>query len=60
VTGTALRRYRPQSAYLILLNLGDGSALGTRWGHAVVGRRVFVWKDHIDRRFVRRFQTQAS
>jgi len=54
--GDALRRYRPQRDFLALLNLGDGRALGGKWGIAAAGRRVFQLKDAIDRRFVRRFQ----
>jgi selenide,water dikinase len=51
-----LRAYRPQRDFLSLLNLGDGRAIGTKWGVSAEGRRVFVLKDWIDRRFVRRFQ----
>jgi selenide,water dikinase len=51
-----LRAYRPQRDFLSLLNLGDGRAIGTKWGLSVEGRAVFALKDWIDRRFVRRFQ----
>jgi selenide,water dikinase len=51
-----LRIYRPQRDFLSLLNLGDGAAIGTKWGLSVEGRPVFALKDWIDRRFVRRFQ----
>jgi selenide,water dikinase len=54
--GERLRTYRPQRDFLSLLNLGDGSAVGTKWGATVEGRWVFALKDRIDRRFVRRFQ----
>jgi len=54
--GGRLRVYRPQRDFLSLLNLGDGHALGTKWGTTVEGRWVFALKDRIDRRFVRRFQ----
>ena len=54
--GERLRAYRPQRDFLSLLNLGDGRAIGTKWGVSAEGRRVFVLKDWIDRRFVRRFQ----
>ena len=53
--GHPLRSYRPQSDFLALLNLGDGSALGTKWGRSVQGRLVMKLKDFIDRRFMRRF-----
>lgn len=49
------RRYEPQSDFLTLLNLGDGTALGTKWGLVVEGRWVRWLKDRIDRRFVKRF-----
>ncbi|MEX2224165.1 MAG: selenide, water dikinase SelD [Candidatus Rokuibacteriota bacterium] len=54
--GRRLRAYRPQRDFLSLLNLGDGHAIGTKWGVSVQGRRVFALKNWIDRRFVRRFQ----
>ena len=54
--GGTLRRYRPQRDFLTLINLGEGEALGTKWGLCATGSRVFALKDRIDRRFVRRFQ----
>ncbi|HSE06776.1 MAG TPA: selenide, water dikinase SelD [Methylomirabilota bacterium] len=54
--GGRLRAYRPQRDFLSLLNLGDGRAIGTKWGVSAEGRPVFALKDLIDRRFVRRFQ----
>ena len=54
--GGRLRPYRPQRDFLSLLNLGDGGAIGTKWGVSVEGRAMFALKDWIDRRFVRRFQ----
>jgi pyridine nucleotide-disulfide oxidoreductase family protein len=54
--GEPLEPYRPQKDFLILLNLGDGTAIGTRWGHVVEGRWVHALKDRIDRRFVGRFR----
>ena len=56
VTGDTLREYRPQRDFLVLLNLGDGAALGTKWGRCIAGPRVFALKDWIDRRFVERFR----
>ncbi|MDX1579904.1 MAG: selenide, water dikinase SelD, partial [Gemmatimonadota bacterium] len=50
------RSYRPQRDFLALLNLGDGTAVGAKWGLTASGRWVFRWKDWIDRRFMRRFQ----
>ena len=47
--------YRPQPHSLRLLNLGDGTAIGGKWGFAAQGRCVMWLKDRIDRRFIRRF-----
>ena len=54
--GGSLRTYRPQGEFLALLNLGDGAALGSKWGRSFEGRWVWRLKDWIDRRFVARFQ----
>ncbi len=51
-----LRHYVPQRDFLTLLNLGDGTALGTKWSRAFGGRWVMRLKDRIDRRFMERFQ----
>jgi selenide, water dikinase len=59
VRGGRLRAYRPQRDFLSLLNLGDGQAIGTKWGLSARGRPLFALKDRIDRRFVRRFQVLA-
>lgn len=57
--GRPLRRYRPQSDFLTLLNLGDGQALGCKKGLSFEGRWVMQLKDWIDRRFMKRFQVLA-
>lgn len=53
--GGRLREYTPQLEALALLNLSDGSAVGSKWGVTFAGRGTMRWKDWIDRRFVRRF-----
>jgi selenide,water dikinase len=57
--GRELRRYTPQRDFLALLNLGDGTALGGKWGLSFEGRWVMRLKDWIDRRFMRKFQVLA-
>lgn len=54
--GRALKDYRPQRDFLSLLNLGNGRALGSKWGLAIAGKPVFRLKDAIDRRFMALFQ----
>jgi selenide,water dikinase len=56
LAGRALRRYRPQTDFLALLNLGDRRALGEKRGCVAAGPAVWRLKDWIDRRFMRRFQ----
>ena len=56
LAGRPPRRYRPQRDFLTLLNLGDGRALGAKWGTTLSGRAVWRLKDWIDRRFVARFR----
>ncbi|MDK3074880.1 selenide, water dikinase SelD [Sedimentitalea sp. JM2-8] len=51
-----MRRYRPQADYLKLISLGGKSALGERFGLTLSGPLMWRWKDHIDGRFMRRFQ----
>ena len=50
-----LRNYHPQADFLTLLNLGDGSAVGGKWGYSIEGRWVMELKDYIDRKFVADF-----
>lgn len=49
------RAYRPQHRFLALLATGDGSAIASRGPFGASGAWAWRWKDHIDRRFVRRF-----
>ena len=57
--GGRLRSYRPQRDFLMILNLGAGHALATKWGWTLEGRGVRWVKDVIDRRFVERYQPAA-
>ena len=56
LSGRPLRRYSPQQDFLSLLNLGDGTAVGSKWGRTFEGRWVMRLKDRIDRQFMDRFQ----
>ncbi len=56
LAGRPLERYRPQSDFLTLLNMGDETAIGGKWGVSFEGAWVMRLKDAIDRRFVRRLQ----
>lgn len=60
VEGRPLRSYKPQGDFLTLMNLGDGRAIGAKWGLSFEGRWVMRWKDRIDRKFMHRFQALAG
>lgn len=54
-----LKKYRPQRRFLALLATGDRRAIAARgsWsasGH-FIGRLLWYWKDHIDRKFLSHF-----
>ena len=54
-TGARLRRYRPQRRALAILGLGDGRAIACRGRWHASGGGVWRWKQHLDRRFMKRF-----
>lgn len=49
------RPFRPQSRVLVLLATGDGRATASRGSYGAEGPWAWWWKDHIDRRFLARF-----
>lgn len=54
--GRSLIPYVPQSSFLKLLNTGDGRAIGEWRGLRFEGRWTMQLKQHIDQRFVDRYQ----
>jgi selenide,water dikinase len=55
IAGRPLRRWRAQSDFLSMLNLGDGEAIVSKWGLVAKGAWVRRWKERIDQAFVERF-----
>ena len=52
-----LTTYWPQQGFLTLLNVGNGQAIGTKYGYSFSGTAVRRLKDSIDRKFMRKFDT---
>jgi len=55
LAGKPLVAYRPQRRWLALISTGDQHAVASRGAIGFAGDWVWRWKDHIDRRFMRRF-----
>lgn len=51
-----LEPYRPQTSWLVLISLADGRAIADKWGFAILGRWVALWKHRIDSRFMQRYR----
>ena len=55
--GRPLRPFHPgPPTYLLLYNLGDGTAIYAKGGMVYQGRTAWLLKDYIDRRFMRKFK----
>lgn len=58
--GQPLTAYKPQERYLTLIGTGDKNAIAS-WGALSLYSPLFwVWKDRIDRAFMRRFEELPS
>ena len=60
VKGTPFKTFIPQTQYLLILNLGDGTGLIARKPLAFRARWAFVLKDYIDRRFMAAYQVSGE
>ena len=52
----SLAPYLPQTSWLVLISLADGRAIADKWGFAILGRWVALWKHRIDSRFMQRYR----
>ena len=54
--GTKRKAFRPQKSYLKLISTGGKGAIADKAGLRLDGAWLWRWKDHIDRKFMRRFE----
>jgi len=60
LTGSPFQPFTPQPHYLLIFNLGDGTGLFVRRSLVWKGSLAFRWKDYIDTRFVKKFQSSEA
>jgi NADH dehydrogenase FAD-containing subunit len=58
--GGPLTPFKPQEAYLLIFNLGDGRGIFWKKNLVFHGRLAFWLKNYIDRRFMRTFQISGE
>lgn len=56
LSGSAMKKFHPQSDYLKLISLGEKLAVADKWGLRLRGRQLWRLKDQIDRKFMDQFQ----
>jgi NADH dehydrogenase FAD-containing subunit len=60
LSGEHMETFRPQQAYLLIFNLGDGTGIFVRKSWVWRGRLAFLFKDYLDRSFMRKFQVSGE
>jgi NADH dehydrogenase FAD-containing subunit len=55
-----LQSFHPNDTYLLLFNLGDGRAIYWRNHRVWAGRLAFVFKNYLDKKFMRKFQVSGE
>ncbi len=58
--GRRLRPFVPKRRYMLVLNMGDGRGILSKWGLVWEGRWAFLMKDYVDRRFMRAYQVSGE
>ncbi len=59
-SGEFMETFMPQRTYLLIFNLGDGTGIFVRRSWVWSGRLAFLFKDYLDRSFMRRFQVSGE
>ena len=58
--GEPLRPFEPGGSYLLILNMGDRRGVLEKRGFVWRGRTAFIFKNYLDRSFMRRFQLSGE
>lgn len=58
--GGKLQRFKPQDAFMLILNMGDNTGVLRKNEWVLDGRVAFWLKDSIDRRFMRKYQVSGE
>jgi NADH dehydrogenase FAD-containing subunit len=58
--GGALQPFRRVGEYMLIMNMGDGTGIVWKKDRVWDGRLAFLFKDFIDRRFMRKFQVSGE
>jgi NADH dehydrogenase FAD-containing subunit len=58
--GGKLQSFKPNDTYLLLFNLGDGKAIYWRKDRVWAGGLAFVFKNYLDKKFMRKFQVSGE
>jgi NADH dehydrogenase FAD-containing subunit len=51
-----MQAFHPQRVYLLIFNLGDGKAIFCRQKLVFDGRVAFLYKNYLDKKFIKKFQ----
>lgn len=60
LSGGVFKSFEPQEIYVLIFNLGDGTAVYTRKSLNFGGKFAFWLKDRIDRKFMKKFQLSGE
>jgi NADH dehydrogenase FAD-containing subunit len=58
--GRPMKPFMPQKDYMLIFNMGNGRGILWKKNFIWQGRLAFLLKDHIDRKFMRKFQVAGE
>ena len=59
-SGESMEKFTPQKTYLLIFNLGNDTGIFVRRSWVWSGRLAFLFKDYLDRSFMRKFQVSGE